>query len=141
MNNILKSLFIIGCLCMGCNNNVLVKTGATSNANNGGFATVVKVYQLLDKTTFDNITQSEFIKTGDVLVEQDLTENPVEFTIIPRTVESFEVELNDKTKYIGIIANLMDARMNGWKKTIAINDIKDEILKIKITSNSMEIVQ
>jgi len=124
----------------GCGNptvNILMKSADDSNDMN---AIQIKIFQLRSSEKFKLASRESLLRNAEETLGKDLIPNSIiEKIMIPG--ESFyleDLQLNDETKYIGVIGDFYQHAKNSWSQLIDISKGNDDI-KITIGKNFLSV--
>lgn len=101
---------------------------AALNSNEGGEAlpTVVRVYQLKDRKTFDTASYAALLKQDNTVLAADLLDRQV-VQVMPDAEATVAVPLHVDAKFVAVVALFMapDATNNTWRLVLERNDLDD----------------
>lgn len=106
--------------------------------NNGGNPAVVKIYQLGGEGNFKSTPLSAFWRDDRGALGNELVTAPRKVTVYPDESERIELELAEKTKYIGIAANLRKPEREKWRSVHSIEGMGDQI-SVTVETNKVEV--
>jgi type VI secretion system VasD/TssJ family lipoprotein len=123
-----KLAFFLLCafLATGCSTTVEVMMRGRTDMNSGGNAAVVQVYELSGEGNFLNTSARTFWQ-GDGALSGVLVGSPRRNTLYPNETRTFELELADETKFIGVAANLRDPASEEWRALYPVKDVGDRL--------------
>lgn len=111
----------------GCSTTVEFALKGKSDMNNGGNAAVLKVYQLKAEQNFKGVLPSSFWRDDQQALGNTLLGSPKKVTIYPSEAETFELTLADKTKFVGVAANLRDPERDQWRAIEKVKSMGDQV--------------
>lgn len=130
-------LLICALLATGCSTTAEVMMRGQTDMNSGGNAAVVQVYELSGKGSFMDISPQTFWK-GNGALSGVLVGSPHRNTLFPNETKTFELELADKTKFIGVAANLRDPDSEEWRALYPVKEVGDQ-LSVTVHSNRISV--
>lgn len=115
---------------------LMLASRSALNNNDGGEAlpTVVWVYQLRDRKTFDTASYVALLKQDKTLLAADLLDKQV-IQVMPASDAQLAVPMHAEAKFVAIVALFMkpDVPNNSWRVVIERNDLdpsKDRVVEL-----------
>jgi len=106
------------------------------NNNEGGEAlpTVVWVYQLKDRKTFDTASYGALLKQDKTLLDADLLDKQV-VQVMPASDATLAVPMHADARFVAVVALFMapDVKNNTWRRVIernALDPDKDRVVEL-----------
>lgn len=121
----------------GCSTTVEVRMRGQSDMNSGGNAAVVQVYELSGKGSFLDASPRTFWQ-GNGALGGVLVRAPQRNTLFPNETKTFELELAEKTKFIGVAANLRNPDPEEWRALYPVEEVGDW-LSVTVHSNGISV--
>lgn len=114
-------------LWTGCSSSLTVSYVGTPDMNNGGNAAVVKVYQLSADGNFSSAPLSAFWRDDQGTLGTELVRPPRKVTLYPSEQKTVTFELAEKTKFLGVAANLREPDREQWRSIHSVEGMGDEV--------------
>jgi type VI secretion system protein VasD len=109
---------------------------AALNSNEGGEAlpTVVRVYQLKDRKTFDTASYATLLKQDNTVLAADLLDRQV-VQVMPDAEATVAVPLHTDAQFVAVVALFMapDVTNNTWRLVLErsdLDDSKDQVVEL-----------
>jgi len=100
----------------------------------------IRFYELSSRTTFDYIDfDAAFSNAAVVLSDQLLSAS--EQVVLPQQSVSHRIELNEKTKFIGIVAAYRDIDQAKWKLVYPVNSNWFQAHTVRLSENELRLDQ
>lgn len=96
-----------------------------SNMNSGGNAAVVQVYELSGEGSFQDLSFRSFWQEKGALGK--LVGSPHQKTVYPDETVTFELEVAEDTKFIGVAANLRNPDSEEWRALYPVEEVGDRL--------------
>lgn len=96
-----------------------------SDMNGGGNAAVVQVYELSSEGSFQDISFRTFWQEEGVLGK--LVGSPHRQTVYPDETTTFELEVAENTRFIGVAANLRNPDSEKWRALYPVDKVGDRL--------------
>jgi len=121
----IKAPFFFLCflLATGCSSTIEVTTAGQPDMNSGGNAAVVQVYQLSGEGNFGDLSFRSFWQQQGTIAK--LIDAPSKKTVYPNERERFDLEVAEKTKFIGVAANLRNPNSEKWRALYPVEEVGD----------------
>lgn len=121
----IKAPFFFLCflLATGCSSTIEVTTAGQPDMNSGGNAAVVQVYQLGGEGNFQDLSFRSFWQQEGTIAK--LIDTPSKKTVYPNERERFDLEVAEKTKFIGVAANLRNPDSEKWRALYPVEEVGD----------------
>lgn len=114
-------------LWSGCSSSIEVIMSGTSDMNNGGNAARVRIYELSGENNFMNTPISAFWRDDEGALGSELVTSPRTETLYPDETKTIEIELADKTTFIGIAADLRNPEQEQWRAIYSVDEVGDQV--------------
>lgn len=111
-------------LASGCSTTIEVRMRGQADMNSGGNAVVVQVYELTGEGDFLSTSPQSFWQENGALASI-LVGSPRRETLYPNGTTTFELELAEETKFIGVAANLRNPDPEEWRALYPVEEIGD----------------
>jgi type VI secretion system protein VasD len=105
-----------------------------SDLNAGGNAVTVGIYQLNSKTAFEGRSFSTFWQDPVNALGSELVSSQ-SVTLYPNQPETFELELEGDTRYVGIAANFREPDPERWKTIYPVDELSKRLGSKEVTVN------
>ena len=131
----LLPLFVVS-LLQGCASAPLsfpifmsVKNDLNPDQNNRPLSLVLRVYQLKDKTAFEQFSLSDLAsqKSDDDIFANSLVSRR-EFVVVPGQDREIDIEVSSSARYVGVVAMFRQPDENRWKLLFRARELKDRHL-------------
>lgn len=137
------SLVLAGCssLCvfgLGCSPSVEVRVEGEETMNGGNAASVV-IYQLTNDTKFRTTPIEAFWKDDEAALGNEMIGRKREVLMYPLQLRFIDVSLEPKANFIAIAANLRNPESDSWRRIFAVEDVKNEILRVRVDENEVTV--
>jgi type VI secretion system VasD/TssJ family lipoprotein len=124
-------------LATGCSTTIEVRTEGQADMNSGGNAAVVQVYELSGEGNFRDLSFRSFWQQ-DGSLGGTLIGTPWKKTVYPNDRKRFELEVADKTKFIGVAANLRNPDSEKWRALYPVEEVGDWV-SVTVHSNRISV--
>jgi type VI secretion system VasD/TssJ family lipoprotein len=136
----LQGIGLICFLCIffvGCSSTIQVKMNGQPNMNGGGNAADVGIYELTGRGNFlDASPQAFWIEEGTL--SGKLVRSPRTRTVYPGEEQTFEFEIAEGTKFIGVAANLYNPAQGEWRALYPLEEVGDW-LSMTVSKNRVSV--
>ena len=113
----------------------LVVRGAP-DLNAGGNAAIVRVYQLTNDTNFEGATLETFWRDDAGALGDELISSQ-NVLLYPNQVETFELDLDENTRFIGVAVDLREPELDSWRAIYPATDLEKRRLSVTIGRNEL----
>lgn len=102
-------------------------------------ACVIYIYQLSNATNFMETTTDTFWKERTKAFQMDLIGEEKKIKLYPGETRDLELNISDKTKFIGAAADFYEPNKEGWRKVYDLTSKVPKTLTVLIKYDSIEI--
>lgn len=113
---------------------VVLQGGPELNA--GGNAATVRVYQLTNDTNFLNTTIEAFWRDDAGALADELVSSE-SFVLYPDQSETFELDLSDETRYVGVAVDLRQPDRDRWRAVYPVDDLAKRQVVVTVGSDAL----
>lgn len=106
---------------------------------NGGNAARVRIYQLAGETSFRNTPLSSFWRNDEQALGRELLSAPHEIQLFPNDETTVELEVAEKTQYIGIAADLRDPDRDQWRVIRPLDELRGETVTVTVGMDRVQL--
>jgi type VI secretion system VasD/TssJ family lipoprotein len=106
---------------------------------NEGNAARVYIYELSGDTNFRTTTLSTFWSDDEEALGDELIGVLRQWLLYPNQRETLEFEVSEKTRYIGIAANLRNPDRERWRSVHSVEEVKGEEIVVRIVEDRVEV--
>ena len=120
---------------------LVARNGLNQNERGQSLSTVVRIYQLKDKQTYEVASYRDLLNQDKTILSNDLAEGYKQYTIRPGETISLDETLDKETKYVGIVAfyNRVGEEQP-WKMLLSKKQLKNKKpLVIELVDNKVVI--
>ena len=120
---------------------LIARNGLNQNERGQSLSTVVRIYQLKDKQTYEVASYRDLLNQDKTILSNDLAEGYKQYTIRPGETISLDETLDKETKYVGIVAfyNRVGEEQP-WKMLLSKKQLKNKKpLVIELVENKVVI--
>lgn len=120
---------------------LIARNGLNQNERGQSLSTVVRIYQLKDKQTYEVASYRDLLNQDKTILSNDLAEGYKQYTIRPGETISLDETLDKETKYVGIVAfyNRVGEEQP-WKMLLSKKQLKNKKpLVIELVDNKVVI--
>ena len=100
---------------------------------------VIYIYQLSNDTNFMQATPESFWIEGTKDFVKDLVEDEIKIKLFPGETKDIELNISEKTKYIGAAADFYRPKKEGWRKVFDLTSKVPKVITVFIKHDSIEI--
>lgn len=106
--------------------------------NSGGNAAVVRVYQLTGRTNFERTPLATFWKNDTQALGNELVSKE-EVLLYPEEMEQVTFEIDSKTRYVGVAADLRNPDQEHWRAIHPVDQLTDGTPTITISTDRVSV--
>jgi type VI secretion system VasD/TssJ family lipoprotein len=125
MRTTVASFLLVAFFATGCSTTIEVMMSGQSDMNGGGNAAVVQVYELSGEGNFQDISFRAFWQQEGALSK--LVGSPHRKTVYPDETTTFELEVAEDTKLVGVAANLRNPDSEQWRALFPVEEVGDRL--------------
>lgn len=117
--------------CRGSRPTQLMVVGG-AGMNGGGNAAVVRIYHLSSDNNFQRATPESFWRSDEEALGTELIAPKQEVLLYPDQERSFEFEIGEEVRYVGVAADLRNPSQNQWRQIFAAEELRGKTITVTV---------